>query len=59
MAELLKPGTQSKELSFAGVGQAEGSALTTGQGSSSSGAEALLGTLISEQTIWISNQSSI
>ena len=42
VADLLKPGTQDKELSFSGVGQAEGSALTTGQESSSSGAEVLL-----------------
>jgi len=42
VADLLKPGSQSKELSFAGVGQVEGGALTTGQESSSSGAEALL-----------------
>jgi len=42
VAELLKPGTQSKELSFAGVGQAQGGALTTGQDSSVSGAEVLL-----------------
>ena len=42
VADLLKPGTQSKELSFAGVGQAQGGALTTGQESSGSGAEVLL-----------------
>jgi len=42
VAELLKPGSQGKELSFAGVGLAEGGALTTGQESSSSGAEVLL-----------------
>ena len=42
VAELLKPGTQSKELSFAGVVQAEGGVLTTGQESSGSGAEVLL-----------------
>ena len=42
VAELLKPGSQSKELSFAGVGQVQGGALTTGLESSSSGAEVLL-----------------
>ena len=41
MAELLKPGSQSKEPSFAGVRQVEGGALTTGQ-ESVSGAEVLL-----------------
>ena len=42
VAELLKPGTQSKELSFAGVAQAEGGLLTTGQESSGSTAGVLL-----------------
>jgi len=42
VAELLKPGTQSKELSFAGVGQAQAGALTTGLEDSGSGAQVLL-----------------
>ena len=51
MAELLKPGTQSKELSFAGVGQAQGGALTTGQESSGSGPEVLLAAVKKEPVL--------
>ena len=43
MVDLLKPGSQRKELSFAGVEQVEGGALTTGQlKRPGSGAEVLL-----------------
>jgi len=51
VADLLKPGSQSKELSFAGAGQAKGGALTTGQESSGSGAEALLAAVEKEPVL--------
>jgi len=51
VAELLKPGTQSKELSFAGVGQAQAGALTTGLESSGSSAQVLLATVEMQQAL--------
>jgi len=52
VAEPLKPGSQSKELSFAGVGLAGRDAVTTGQESSSSGAEVLL-TAVEKQPVLV------